>query len=131
MNHIIVDLEASCWKGWKNQELMETIEIGAVKLDVQLAIVSEFTIFIQPVRTESLSPFCIELTSITQVDVDQAEPFPAAFMEFVKWVGWQPFRWYSWGNYDRKQLFKDIAYHAVEYPPGLEKHTNVKALVAE
>lgn len=131
MNHIVVDIEASCWKGWEKRDLMETIEIGAVKLGPDFEKRGEFTIFIQPVRIERLSDFCTELTSITQQDVDQADRFPAAFEQFLGWIGAEePFCWYSWGNYDYKQLFKDIAYHQVPYPAGMEAHTNLKGLFA-
>ena len=85
MKHIIVDLEATCWQG-KAPAPNEIIEIGAVCVDENAAIIGEFVTFIKPTKSTHLSDFCTELTSITQDMVDDAPYFPEAVGAFQKWI---------------------------------------------
>lgn len=71
MNYIIFDLEATCWENDRTKQ-NEIIEIGAVKLDENLAVIGEFQTFIKPKLNPILSDFCKKLTSISQEEVDQA-----------------------------------------------------------
>lgn len=130
-NHIVVDIEASCWKGWENRNLMEIIEIGAIRIDHTFDIVSEFVTFIRPIKAEKLTPFCTQLTSITQDDVDGAPYFPEAYQLFLNWIGQEPFVWYSWGGFDASQLKRDILYHELEIDPRLENHVDLRTSYAK
>lgn len=77
---LIVDLEATCWEDKSMFAEMETIEIGALLIDLHdRDNAREFDCFIRPVRNPILSDFCKNLTSINQEDVDRAETFPVAF----------------------------------------------------
>jgi 3'-5' exoribonuclease 1 len=127
---LIVDLEATCWeKDKRNATEMETIEIGALKVDLDnIERVEEFDTFIRPVRNPKLSEFCTNLTSIKQEDVDKAEIFPAVFSKFQEWVGdLAGISFCSWGNYDKWQFQKDCTYHKIKYPFE-NNHFNIKAL---
>ena len=69
---IIIDLEATCWQGEvpKGQQ-NEIIEIGLAVLDSQTGIITKNQgILIKPQRS-SVSPFCTELTTITQDLLDK------------------------------------------------------------
>lgn len=128
-HYLVVDLEATCWDddSVPRQE-METIEIGAVMVDAgSLRTVDEFQAFIRPVRHTLLSRFCCELTSITQREVDAAGEFVRVFPEFVGWSArYDRALFCSWGDYDRRQLEQDCAFHGLAYPFGAE-HLNLKA----
>jgi len=127
---IVVDLEATCWAGGSAPERMETIEIGAVRLDADGQPTSDdFERFVRPVGEPVLSGFCRGLTGITQDEVDSADPFPVAFAAFLAWAGGDEFTWGSWGVYDLLQLRRDCARHAIEWPQGL-RHHNLKQLYA-
>lgn len=126
MNHIVLDLEATCWEGSINRANMETIEIGAVKLNQQYEVVDEFAQFIRPVVEPQLSAFCQQLTTIRQEDVDPAETFVPVFEQFLKWIGPEPFVWYSWGDYDQRQLQKDCERLGYAWPAVLNNHINLK-----
>lgn len=107
MNYIILDLEATCWEG-HDKSRNETIEIGALKVNDQKEIVSEFQRFIKPIRYPILSDFCKELTSITQDDVDKANPYYHVIEEFKNWINQEEdYMLCSWGFYDRKQFESD------------------------
>ncbi|MBI5244624.1 MAG: GrpB family protein [Elusimicrobia bacterium] len=124
---IVLDLEAACWKDEPRSPRMETIEIGAVRLDASLRPEAEFSRLIKPRWEPALSEFCRGLTSITQADVDSAEGFPAVFADFVRWIGPGPFRLASWSDYDLKQLQRDCLRHGVDFPAPLECHLDMRS----
>lgn len=127
MRYVIVDLEATCWKEGNNPDRMEIIEIGAVLLEAASGPVGkEFAAFVKPVASPQLSRFCTELTSILQVDVDNAETFSAVFPRFLEWIGDEPFRLCSWGAYDLNQFRKDCERHQIPLPASFENHINLK-----
>lgn len=117
--YLVLDLEATCDdQGTVPREEMEIIEIGAVLLDPSSwQITEEFDAFVKPVRNPRLTPFCTRLTSITQSDVDQAAGFVEVVARLQDWLA--PFRltaWGSWGNYDRRQIEQDAAFHGIGFP---------------
>jgi inhibitor of KinA sporulation pathway (predicted exonuclease) len=130
-DYLVIDLEATC----DNADAvprgeMEIIEIGAVLVDaVSFEPIAEFQRFVRPVRHPILTPFCRELTSITQAEVDAAQGFVAVLAELAEFMGefmgdGQPL-FCSWGNYDRGQFELDAGFHQVELPFGRD-HLNIK-----
>lgn len=127
MDFIVVDVEATCWAEPRPRDRMEIIEIGAVRLDEDLNPAGEFTSFVRPVVEPTLSAFCTELTSITQAEVDAADPFSMVFPAFVDWIGDADIRLCSWGFYDVGQFRLDCDRHGVAFPEGFEtRHLNLK-----
>ena len=122
--YLVVDLEATCDDaGAIPRGENETIEIGAVLVDgANLSVIAEQTIFVCPILHPRLTPFCTELTSITQDMVDHALLFPAAIARLVAFGTRALFC--SWGNYDRNQLAADCARHGIPMP--LSEHWNLK-----
>jgi len=108
MKFIIYDLEATCWEN-KRSRKVETIEIGAVKLNEYGEVESTFCKFIKPIINPFLSPFCMNLTSISQVQINQAEKFPEVIEAFQDWIGIydEEYLLCSWGKFDQTQLIKD------------------------
>lgn len=131
---LCVDLEATCDSSPSFEQFMEAIEIGAVMLDLAKGEpVAEFSSFIRPTIKPLLTPFCIELTTITQQDVDSAPGYSdvlAAVNDFLQPFG-DEWLWCSWGNYDRNQLIKDGQLHSLAplLPPA--KHINLKRCFAK
>lgn len=131
MHHIIVDLEATCWRPTLDRTRMETIEIGAVRLAADGQPQDEFACFVRPVVEPVLSDFCKELTSIQQADVDTAALFSPAFDKFLAWIAAEPFTWYSWGDFDYRQLKRDAERVERPWPAILDNHINLKDLFAK
>ncbi len=130
---LIIDLEATCCDQQSiPRNEMETIEIGAVMVDApSLSIVDEFTTFIKPIRHPILTPFCTQLTSITQSDVNAAPSYAEAVQLLQAWlVDYRQYLFCSWGNYDKIQLARDSAYHGIAYPLNVE-HQNIKTLFSQ
>ena len=127
-HYLIIDLEATCCnKGTVLRDEMETIEIGAVVVDATtLKIVDEYEIFIKPILNPTLTPFCKELTTITQENVDEALVYKEAVEDFKKWFSqYDDFLFCSWGDYDKTQFKRDCKLHEIAYPFN-EEHLNIK-----
>ena len=131
-HYLVIDLEATTDDGGDDErkvprDEMETIEIGAVLVRANtLAVEAEFQTFVRPVRHPTLTPFCTELTSITQDMLAEAPAFPEA-MEALRQamlVGRWGVVWGSWGLFDDTQLRRDCVFHGVEYP--MPEHMNLK-----
>lgn len=122
-----MDLEASCWEAAWVRHRMETIEIGAVRLDEGLEVVDEYDSFVRPTAFPRLSSFCRKLTSITQEQVDAADTFPKAFARFVTWIGNGPKKIVTWGAFDIGQFRMDCERHDMVFPEHLAvDHLNLK-----
>jgi len=131
MKYIIVDLEATCWENKDHKNIHEIIEIGAVFINEDKEIESEFNAFIKPSVNPILSTFCTELTSITQNNVDGAETFDKVIDRFKAWINInEDFILCSWGFYDRRQFEADCKLHNVK-ADWLKKHISLKHQYAD
>ncbi|MEC0180666.1 exonuclease domain-containing protein [Paenibacillus peoriae] len=124
MNYIIFDLEATCWENDRTRQ-NEIIEIGAVKVNANLEIISEFQAFIKPKLNPQLSDFCKSLTSISQQEIDMATYFPLVIYKFQEWIGKEPYYLCSWGFYDKSQLKKDCELHKIR-TEWIRNHISIK-----
>jgi 3'-5' exoribonuclease 1 len=124
---LVIDLEATCDEGdHLPRDDTEIIEIGAVLVDGgTLAPVAEHQTFVRPVRHPRLTPFCTELTKITQADVAGAPLFPQAMRELTRFIDRRDALFCSWGEYDRNQFKRDARRHGVTLPFG-GRHLNLK-----
>jgi inhibitor of KinA sporulation pathway (predicted exonuclease) len=129
---LVVDLEATCWQGPPPPgEDHEVIEIGNAVLHVgDLHVEPGPEILVRPTRS-SVSPFCTELTSITQAMLDERGlPFAEAIAALeAAQGGLRAVVWASYGNYDRRVLTGECERHGVAFPLS-DTHMNVKRLVA-
>lgn len=129
---LIIDLEATCWEGAppKGQQ-SEIIEIGIALLNSEDGnIVMNKSLLIKPVHS-TVSPFCTELTTITQEQLDKEgigleEAFENMTAELHAWQ----YTWASYGAYDRNMMQKQAELFGIDYPMS-EEHINVKQLFAE
>jgi len=128
MDYLVIDLEATCDdRGAVPRYQMEIIEIGAVVVDgTDLLPRDEFQTFVRPVRNPTLTPFCTELTSITQAMVSSAPGFAAANASLTEFINGRDLLFCSWGAYDRNQFETDARHHGVSLPFG-GRHLNLKA----
>jgi inhibitor of KinA sporulation pathway (predicted exonuclease) len=130
--YLVIDLEATCDAEQRMpRNETEIIEIGAVLCDGEaLRPVAELQTFVRPIRHPRLTPFCTELTTIRQSDVDRAPPFPQALEQLRRFVDGHDFLFCSWGEYDRNQFRRDAQRHKVKLPLGAD-HWNLKEAFRE
>lgn len=127
MNYIIFDLECTCWEDKNTLNTMETIEIGAVKLNEYGEVTGAFSRFVRPKIHPVLSDFCHRLTSISQIEVNRAEPFSLVIHDFMDFIDLEDDNYWlcSWGAFDQKQLAADCLLHDIK-DNWLEYHINLK-----
>lgn len=126
--YLFVDLEATCEENPRMpREEMEVIEIGAVILGGDYQELGRFTTFVKPTVHPILTPFCLNLTTIRQEQVDSAPGFAEAAEKFGAWFKpFAPKLWSSWGFYDSRQFAQDCRRHGIPNPLGNLRHVNAK-----
>lgn len=88
---------------------MEIIEIGVVIADLKGNTYNEFNCFVKPVIHPILTPFCSNLTSITQEQVNQGCSLEKALSDLDDFLFNENIdAWSSWGGFDANQIRKDI-----------------------
>jgi inhibitor of KinA sporulation pathway (predicted exonuclease) len=127
---LIVDIEATCWEGAAPPgEESEIIEIGLCVLDVATGARRDRTsLLVRPERSQ-VSPFCTQLTTLTQAEVETGLPFREACALLKRQYTAKDRIWASYGEYDRRQFERQCAARGVPYPFGA-RHLNVKTLFA-
>lgn len=133
-NWLVIDLEATTDEGgWPVTE-MEIIEIGATLVNRDGHEVDHFQRFVRPLRRPLLTPFCRELTHITQANIDSAAPLSEVWPTFERWL--TPYQgnlggWVSWGDYDRKQLIQEWQHQRLQSFLSQVPHMNLKQRFAK
>lgn len=131
LDHIVViDVESTCWEGAPPEgEESEIIEIGVCALDMASGErVGREDILVRPHRS-SISPFCTQLTTLTQGQVDGGITFAEACARLTSAYATRDRVWVSYGDYDRRQFERQCAAWGIPYPFG-PSHLNVKTLFA-
>ena len=131
---LIIDLEATTEEGGWPLEDMEIIEIGASLVSATGHEVAHFQRFVRPLRRPCLTPFCTELTHISQTQIDSAQPLRLVWPQFESWL--EPHRarlvgWGSWGDYDRRQLLQEWQQQGLDSSLSGIAHHNLKQLFAD
>ncbi|KKL53208.1 hypothetical protein LCGC14_2277730 [marine sediment metagenome] len=127
MRYIVIDLECTCWRREDpDKQPHETIEIGAVLLDKNYNYIKEFTQFVKPLDNPTLTEYCVDLTSITQTDVEDAPTLAIAISRLNKWIGTsEDIIFCSWGYFDQEQLLAECNLNSIPYPFD-DNHINIK-----
>ncbi|NRQ40046.1 exonuclease domain-containing protein [Nonomuraea sp. NN258] len=127
----VVDVEATCWAGQPPAgQVNEIIEIGLTVVDLAAGTrVARHRLLVRPARSR-VSPFCTELTGLTQDEVDTGVPFAEACAILEKEHAARRRTWASWGDYDRKQFDRQCSAGQARYPFG-RRHVNAKQVFSE
>ena len=117
-NYIVFDLEWNQSPQGKENSIegmpFEIIEIGAVKLDEQFQMVSEFHRLISP---KAYTQMHYKISEVTRMDMaelqKEGEEFPEVAAEFFSWCGEEAI-FCTWGPMDLTELQRNMHYHGVE-----------------
>ncbi|KAG8470819.1 hypothetical protein KFE25_009240 [Diacronema lutheri] len=83
---LVLDFEATCDEG-ERRWAHEIIEFPAVLLEREgMRTVDEFRTMVRPTEVAALRPFCTQLTSITQEQVDGAPTLDEVLPSFERWL---------------------------------------------
>ncbi|NUT18668.1 MAG: exonuclease domain-containing protein [Hamadaea sp.] len=127
----VVDVEATCWTGQPPPgETNEIIEIGVCVVDTaDWRRTERHRIIVRP-RRSRVSPFCTELTGLTQAEVDRGVDFATACAQLDGELLGRFRTWASWGDYDRHQFERQCGPGGAAYPFG-SRHINIKQHFAD
>mmetsp|Transcript_21982 Transcript_21982/g.54772 ORF Transcript_21982/g.54772 Transcript_21982/m.54772 type:complete len:260 (-) Transcript_21982:94-873(-) len=132
---LVLDFEATCARDDPTQpRWSEIIEWPCVLLDARsLLPVAEFHHFVRPTERPVLTDFCTELTSITQTQVDAAEPLEHVLASFNRWLPQavgsadSAVLAVTCGEPDLGQMLpRESARKGLEIPPVLRQYCNIK-----
>ena len=121
MNYIVFDLE---WNivGKKNkvsqaeQEKLpfEIIEIGAVKLDSEMQLVSSFSAFVQPKLYPVISHYVARVTKRDQESLKLGRPFPEVARDFHAFSQNGKPVFCSWSKSDPQVIIDNLNYYDID-----------------
>lgn len=119
VKYIVIDLE---WNQAISKEQSESgmpfeiIEIGAVKLDENMHIVSQFNSLIKPKVYRKLHHKTQEVTRLSIKELNQnGREFKKCIREFFKWCG-EDYIFCTWGSMDLTELQRNIRFYGLEIP---------------
>lgn len=120
LNYIVFDLEwnqSSTGKANSIEDFpFEIIEIGAVKLDRQFHMVSEFHRLIRPQVYTQMHYAISEVTHMSMEELqNDGEDFAAAARDFIEWCG-ENAVYCTWGSMDLTELQRNMKYYGIENP---------------
>lgn len=131
-NILIIDLEATCWddRPPRGQE-SEIIEIGVCIMDAKTGKISQNEGILVKPQYSKVSPFCTELTSITQKMLDEEGILLEDALDILRAeYDSEDLTWASYGNYDLNMLQNQTRKFNVDYPLS-DDHINVKTLFGQ
>jgi len=126
---ILFDTEATCEADGSDKSRSETIEIAAALFENGVQV-DTFHTYVKPLIKPVLSDYCMNLTKITQQQVDSAPTIDKAIKQFKEWIkthdpDMTQYWLVSWGHYDRQQL----AIECERYNQNIDwliRHTSLK-----
>ena len=105
----------------------ETIEFGAVRIGPELRIRDTYACVVRPAYNRRIEPGIVRLTGITTREVRLGCDFSTALADFLRWIGPEPARIYSWSDCDLRQLREECAAKGLEFPREFENWTDFQA----
>lgn len=119
MNYIVFDLEWNQSPRGKKYEVkglpFEIIEIGAVKLDKDRNVISQFERVIKPQLYKELHYKTQEILTIEMSELRLGDSFLDVMKDFWEWCG-QDYIFCTWGSTDLIELQRNMHYYKVESP---------------
>ncbi len=125
---LVIDIECTCWDDLPPRgQMSEIIEVGLCVVDVQLLRrLERRSLMVKPMTSE-VSEFCTDLTGITTEMVQDAPPLSEAVRILRDQYRAGDRLFASWGDYDRKQFYRNCQTYNLKYPFG-PTHLNIKNL---
>lgn len=118
MNYVVMDLEWNQSPDGKSTSYegvpFEIIQIGAVKLDENLQVISEFNRYISPRLYPRLHRKVEEIIGITTEELKAAgDDFEYVATDFFAWCG-DDYIFCTWGGTDLIELQRNIQHYSIE-----------------
>lgn len=116
MNYIILDLEwnqSSTGKEEVTKVLpFEIVEIGAIKLNSERRMVSEFSELVRPQVYHEMHQITSRLIHLQMNQLEQGHLFPEVAEKFFDWCG-EDYIFCTWGPSDLTELQRNVRYYGM------------------
>lgn len=109
----------------------EIIQIGAVKLNKELQVVSTFNKLVKPEIYKEINPFVREITGITTDKVSSEKNFNEVFEEFINFIKDTSPVLCVWGSSDMRELFRNIKYHKLDTALVPKEYINLQSYASK
>ena len=112
MNYIVLDLEWNQSSDVKRADKLlnfEIIEVGAVKLNSNKIMVSEFSSLIKPQVYHQMHKITSKLIHLQMQELEHGRPFTEVMTDFLSWCG-TDYIFCTWGSLDLSELQNNMLY---------------------
>lgn len=116
MNYIVLDLEWNQADGKIDKAgclPFEIVEIGAVKLNRRMAIVSEFEELVKPKIYPHLHYMTSQIVHLDSKDLENARSFEEVMSDFLEWCG-KDYMFCIWGTLDLTELQRNMCFYGMD-----------------
>lgn len=117
MNYIILDLEWNQSSTGREPEVatlpFEIIEIGAIKLNHERIMISEFSQLIRPTVYHQMHRITSKLIHMRMEELERGKPFTQVVGDFLRWCG-EDYIFCTWGPLDLTELQRNLRYYGME-----------------
>ena len=117
MNYIVLDLEWNQSNTGEEPEVkeipFEIIDIGAIKLNKEREMISEFNQLVKPTVYQHMHKITSNLIHLHMKDLQKGHPFVEVIGEFLSWVG-KDYIFCTWGPLDLYELQRNMRYYHLE-----------------
>lgn len=117
MNYIVLDLEWNQSDTGEEPEVkvmpFEIIDIGAIKLNEDRAMIEEYNQLVKPVVYRHMHKITGNLIHLHMKDLEKGKAFPEVAREFLGWCG-EDFIFCTWGPLDLYELQRNMHYYEME-----------------
>ncbi len=114
MNYVVLDLEWNQSNTGEEPEIkeipFEIIDIGAIKLNSEKVMVSEFNQLVKPAVYLHMHKITSKIIHLHMQDLLKGKPFPEVMEEFRNWCG-EDYVFCTWGPLDLFELQRNIRFH--------------------
>lgn len=117
MNYIILDLEWNQSSTGLEEAVktlpFEIVEIGAIKLNNERSMISEFSELVKPQVYHEMHRITRRLIHLQMEQLEKGRPFTEVMEEFREWCG-EDYIFCTWGPLDLTELQRNIRYYKLE-----------------
>lgn len=117
MNYIILDLEWNQSSTGLEEAVktlpFEIVEIGAIKLNNERSMISEFSELVKPQVYHEMHRITRRLIHLQMEQLEKGRPFPEVMEQFREWCG-EEYIFCTWGPLDLTELQRNIRYYELE-----------------
>lgn len=114
MNYIVLDLEWNQSNTGLEEAVarlpFEIIEIGAIKLSDEGAMIGEFCELIKPQVYHELHHITSKLIHMQMEELERGKPFPEVVQRFLEWCG-EEYTFCTWGSLDLVELQRNMRFY--------------------